>query len=160
VNVDLTYTSVLEYDNDDAVTDDANVHEGAETTPVMSTSTSNNDEWLFNGVNISVLFCQYQVAVRSLVLKHGPLPPADYCNDITSLFNVFILNAGQHSDIATKVFGVRLLNDLTASLHASSMDYSMDLPDQVFITFASMFADLAMGSATCDDTCDDPLHIA
>ncbi|KAG0926267.1 hypothetical protein G6F57_015989 [Rhizopus arrhizus] len=31
------------------------------------------------------------------------------------------------------------------------MDYSMDLPDQVYITFASMFADLAMGSATCDD---------
>lgn len=29
---------------DDAVTDDATVHEDAETTPVMSTSTSNNDE--------------------------------------------------------------------------------------------------------------------
>lgn len=28
----------------------------------------------------------------------------------------------------------------------------MGLPDQVFITFASMFADLAMGSTTCDDT--------
>ncbi|KAG1447203.1 hypothetical protein G6F55_011211 [Rhizopus delemar] len=55
-------------------------------------------------------------------------------------------------DIATKVFGDRLLNDLSASLRASSMDYSMDLPDQVYITFASMFADLAMGSATCDDT--------
>lgn len=65
---------------------------------------------------------------------------------------MFILNAGQHSDIATKVFGDRLLNDLTASLRASSMDYSMDLPDQVYITFASMFADLAMGSATYDDT--------
>ncbi|ORE12551.1 hypothetical protein BCV71DRAFT_190842, partial [Rhizopus microsporus] len=107
---------------------------------------------LFNRVNISVLFCQYQVAVRSLVLKHGPLPPEDYCNEVASLFNVFILNAGQHSDIATKVFGDRLLNDLTASLRASSMDYSMDLPDQVYITFASMFADLAMGSATYDDT--------
>ncbi|KAG1046676.1 hypothetical protein G6F43_010850 [Rhizopus delemar] len=55
-------------------------------------------------------------------------------------------------DIATKVFGDRLLNDLSASLRASSMDYSMDLPAQVYITFASMFADLAMGSATCDDT--------
>lgn len=65
---------------------------------------------------------------------------------------MFILNAGQHSDIAAKVFGDRLLNDLSASLRASSMDYSMDLPDQVYITFASMFADLAMGSATCDDT--------
>ncbi|KAL7322383.1 hypothetical protein PS15p_212004 [Mucor circinelloides] len=49
---------------DDAVTDDATVHEDVETTPVMSTSTSNNVEWLFNGVNISVLFCQYQVAVH------------------------------------------------------------------------------------------------
>lgn len=32
------------------------------------------------------------------------------------------------------------------------MDYSMDLLDQVYMTFASVFADRAMGSATCDDT--------
>ncbi|KAI9312589.1 hypothetical protein BX666DRAFT_2030913 [Dichotomocladium elegans] len=48
------------------------------------------------------------------------------------------------------MFGDRLLNNVTASLHASCTDYSMDLPDQVHIPFASMFADLAMGSAICN----------
>lgn len=60
------------------------------------------------------------------------------------LFNMFILSAGQHSGIATKVFGDCLLNELTASLRASSMNYSMGLPDHAFITIASMFADLAI----------------
>lgn len=41
-------------DEDDTVSDYATIHEDAETTPVMSTSASNDGEWLFNG---SILAC-------------------------------------------------------------------------------------------------------
>lgn len=52
---------------DDVVNDDATVEEEAET--------SNNDEWLFNGVNISVLFRQYQVCC-SILGSEGRFPPS------------------------------------------------------------------------------------
>ncbi|CAO3601320.1 unnamed protein product [Absidia cylindrospora] len=107
-----------------------------------------DDPWFFRGNNITRMFKDYQSIVQSLVRKHSALPLESYINELAALTHILLLNKHQHSSISKKVFSVELLDDLAVSLVSESMDYSLSMNEQQYMTMAKIINQLSLSNTT------------